>query len=354
MVLIRFRRSVTPSLGFSSFQNHNSEDEVVVRPKSIAGSSPQHIVDGASIEQRADNPARSSILSVPSPSILHKTSTKDRDEYPSSSPTILRSKFTNHHREPPKRRQRPAKLTAEKTGEETAETVLPSPESTTPDLLYLKLEPREIQYCSVCSEDFTAPETVVRAAGGCSHRTKTCGNCTSLWIASQLETVGWEYVRCPECPQLLSYDDIRLSASKQVFHRYKFMLHCHIKYLYPARYEKLVVRATLSAIPSFRWCIGPGCESGQIHEAGTNSPIMRCVLCGFKTCVQHETKWHDGETCKEYDDRVNKREEEKKANSATMQLIFDTTKRCPGTGCIFNIEKNQGCSHMTCTLDLRC
>jgi hypothetical protein len=79
---------------------------------------------------------------------------------------------------------------------------------------------------------------------------------------------------------------------------------------------------------------------------------MRCVRCGFKTCVQHETKWHDGETCKEYDDRVNRREEEKKATAATMRVIFDTTKRCPGTGCKYNIEKHNGCDHMTCKLHL--
>src|SRR6201996_6648800 len=117
------------------------------------------------------------------------------------------------------------------------------------------------------------------------------------------------------------------------------------------RYDKMMTRAALSAIPDFWWCLGPGCESGQIHVNGTDGPIMRCFGCDFKTCIRHEREWHHGETCEQYDDRVDgskRRQKEKKTAAASMQLIFDTTKKCPGKGCGWNIEKHNGCDHMTC------
>jgi hypothetical protein len=230
MALATHRRSFTPSTGFLSFQNHDDDEEVVDRPRSFSGSLPQYLVDGASIEQLADNRAGKSFLLVPSPTISHKKPTEVRNDYPSSSPTILRSKFTNHHRQPPRRRQRPTEITPAKTEEEITEPITPLPESASSDILSVIPEPPKIQYCVVCSENFTTPEIVVRAAGGCTHRSRTCGDCSSSWIASQLEIMGWENVRCPECPRLLSYDDIKSSASEQVFQRYVFMIYYHVKY----------------------------------------------------------------------------------------------------------------------------
>lgn len=57
---------------------------------------------------------------------------------------------------------------------------------------------------------------------------------------------------------------------------------------------------------------------------------------------------HKGETCDEYQLRV---EEEKKwkeeASAVTMNKI---ARRCPS--CLIPIEKNRGCDHMTCKVAL--
>jgi len=44
-------------------------------------------------------------------------------------------------------------------------------------------------------------------------------------------------------------------------------------------------------------------------------------------------------------EREAKRVADEKASLRTVQL---TTKTCPGQGCNWKIEKNNGCAHMTC------
>jgi hypothetical protein len=212
------RASFGISEGFSFFQDQDEEDEVVFRPKSFSGPTPSRVVDGASIEQLADNRDQSSFfLTIPSLGSA-KGSSESLEASSSINRGILRSKFTNYHRQPPAKRQRPARLQAGKADTESNDKS-PSSESTISQAVAKLPVPPKLRPCAVCSEEFPEIEIAVRAAGGCNHRTKTCGDCSSSWIASQIETVGWEHVRCPECPRLLSYDDIKSAASKDVFLR---------------------------------------------------------------------------------------------------------------------------------------
>jgi hypothetical protein len=78
---------------------------------------------------------------------------------------------------------------------------------------------------------------------------------------------------------------------------------------------------------------------------------MRCNACGFRKCIRHEREWHINENCTQYDKRVanfERVEAEREAVKKSLQVIFDSTKMCPGRGCGWNIEKNKGCDHMTC------
>ena len=111
------------------------------------------------------------------------------------------------------------------------------------------------------------------------------------------------------------------------------------------RYDRLATRAAMSAIPNFRWCLNPKCESGQIHESGLDEPIFTCASCKFRSCTKHNQPWHEGETCDQFDYRKSGKKH-RDEEAASEKLIAETTKKCPK--CDSNIEKNEGCDHMTC------
>lgn len=113
----------------------------------------------------------------------------------------------------------------------------------------------------------------------------------------------------------------------------------------PARYDQKSLLAAFHGMPNFTMCLGPGCDSGQIHETGGDLPIMTCTICHFKTCFTHKMPWHAGQTCADYD---AERKERMEQEAASEQLILRTTKRCPNPECGHAIEKNEGCDHMTC------
>ena len=118
------------------------------------------------------------------------------------------------------------------------------------------------------------------------------------------------------------------------------------------RFDLLSARSALNDCENFRWCLAPGCKSGQEHISGVEGNIFRCNACGFRVCIIHEKAgtWHEGETCEEYDYRVSGRQakDQKRQEAASALKISETTKKCPGRGCAWKIEKNDGCDHMTC------
>ncbi|KAH9868355.1 hypothetical protein J1614_007427 [Plenodomus biglobosus] len=59
---------------------------------------------------------------------------------------------------------------------------------------------------------------------------------------------------------------------------------------------------------------------------------------------------HEGETCDEYECRTSAQQhaEQIAQEEASLAAIAHFSKKCPGPGCGYNIEKNNGCDHMTC------
>ncbi|KAI5467019.1 hypothetical protein BGZ63DRAFT_341655, partial [Mariannaea sp. PMI_226] len=215
-----------------------------------------------------------------------------------------------------------------------------------------------------------------------------------LSIESDLNSKLWTEIRCPECREQLEYADIQRYANKQTF----------------MRYETLAIRAAMSEAENFTWCTS-GCGSGQIHDSGVDQPIVTCLHCRHRFCFHHSVPWHENLTCDEYDqlladpenfrsrleleneawsdsqraqleaDRAmaqnlladeqaelhrrderarQEREQARKAaelvrkiaarrkreEQMSQEVVNQTTKPCPGCG--WAIEKNDGCSHMTC------
>ncbi|KAL6804654.1 hypothetical protein GGI42DRAFT_300153 [Trichoderma sp. SZMC 28013] len=249
--------------------------------------------------------------------------------------------------------------------------------------------------CSICTdtkEDILFPRFSPTAS--CLHPPTACLECLERSIRSDLTSKIWTDIRCPECRELLDYTDIQRYADEETF----------------KRYETLALRAAMAEAENFFWCTS-GCGSGQIHESGQDQPIVICLHCTHRSCFHHNVAWHQGLTCEEYDqlladpdnfrskleidneawaaaqeaqleaDRamaqglleeerrvremreMREREERERTRKAielarqiaarrkaeeemSRETVGRTTKPCPGCG--WAIEKNDGCSHMTC------
>ncbi|KAH7304021.1 hypothetical protein B0I35DRAFT_363897 [Stachybotrys elegans] len=182
-------------------------------------------------------------------------------------------------------------------------------------------------------------------ARACEHKPKTCLPCVKGSIAYDIEHKGAGAITCPECGVALEYHDVIrwLDQPERL------------------RYDHLLLRTVLQDNPDFIWCSAPGCENGQIHEGADAQPIVKCNMCGSRTCFLHGVPWHTGLSCEEYDaiqsssaernirpdaspvtfaslskDQTRVIEERR----ATEQVIKQTTKPCPNCG--RNIEKNGG------------
>jgi hypothetical protein len=72
------------------------------------------------------------------------------------------------------------------------------------------------------------------------------------------------------------------------------------------------------------------------------------VECQFRFCTAHKDgNLHEGETCEEYEYRRSgqKEKDEKAQEEASVKAITKLAKKCPGKGCGWQIEKNDGCDH---------
>ncbi|KAI1122433.1 hypothetical protein F5Y10DRAFT_254024 [Nemania abortiva] len=139
--------------------------------------------------------------------------------------------------------------------------------------------------CIVCIETIPRrgfPESPISPV--CGHETQCCLKCLATHLTSQLESNGPKSFTCPQCRGALPYASIQRFASPETY----------------AQYDKLLARDGLAEEPNFCWCTA-GCGSGQLHLEGRENPLMICTNCRGKTCFNHQSPWHDGLTCREYD-----------------------------------------------------
>jgi hypothetical protein len=215
---------------------------------------------------------------------------------------------------------------------------------------WLQAPPPQFE-CSVCMESLDAenfPQQKITVL--CNHEPTVCQACLTQSLDSQIPDVAWDQVRCPECSETLPYDVVKDWASPETFERCRvpdFTAELPKYFLTDMvdRYDQKSLLAAFRDMPNFAMCLGPGCDSGQIHETGDDQPIMTCTTCHFKTCFTHKMPWHSGQTCADYDAEQKKRMEQE---AASEKWITETTKKCPNPECGHAIEKNGGCDHMTC------
>ncbi|RTE68330.1 hypothetical protein BHE90_017291 [Fusarium euwallaceae] len=167
----------------------------------------------------------------------------------------------------------------------------------------------------------------------CNHTIDFCTACLRRHIETQLDQHGRGGCRLLTCPSLgcgrrLEYEEVRLYASDEAFFKY----------------DEYLKMEALNQIPSFRWCLAEHCSSGQIHDLIFDSHVA-CGDCGYQMCFYHQVKWHEGLTCEEYD---SLKENGDPRFQETQDWMMANTKSCPECG--INLQKGDGCFHMTCTL----
>ena len=111
------------------------------------------------------------------------------------------------------------------------------------------------------------------------------------------------------------------------------------------KWKSYMVRSFVDFNRSARWCPQPGCELAVEYPGGgvievlcpcpnNSQPHFFCFGCGMEA--------HRPASCKDAKRWVEKNSTE----AENVTWIMANTKQCPK--CHLNIEKNQGCNHMTC------
>jgi hypothetical protein len=93
----------------------------------------------------------------------------------------------------------------------------------------------------------------------CRHSIDFCTACLQSHIKAQLEQYGRgaaDQISCPsaDCRRKLSYQEIQLYGDRDTF----------------TQYDKYLQLDALSRLANFRWCLGPGCSSGQLYDDDDN------------------------------------------------------------------------------------
>ncbi|KAF2636008.1 hypothetical protein P280DRAFT_510790, partial [Massarina eburnea CBS 473.64] len=184
--------------------------------------------------------------------------------------------------------------------------------------------------CTSCAETF--PVEDFPSLCSCEHVSEACQECLLSWWNFRIDNTTWNEIPCitSGCDNRVTHEDVR-------------------------KFDELSIRNILSNDASFRYCIADGCTFGQIHDSDNDGNIFRCGACGFRACVTHDVPFHTDETCRQYDERMQREESERteeiglrrEQEAASLEVVGKTAVQCPGCG--MNIQKTGGCDHMTCS-----
>lgn len=185
-------------------------------------------------------------------------------------------------------------------------------------------------FCIVCLETLDNSEFPDPGiTSSCTHAPSVCKSCTEASIIAAVIGRNWTNPTCPLCLATLSYAGIARLVKPEIL----------------TEYNERVFLDSISKMPDFRWCLGRGCGSGQLHDGGQGSPIITCQKCGGKMCFIHSVRWHKDQTCTEYESAKDSNKNEK----ASLKYLKEATKACPNKNCGIRIQRVGGCNHMTCT-----
>ncbi|CAJ0757131.1 16118_t:CDS:2, partial [Entrophospora sp. SA101] len=169
--------------------------------------------------------------------------------------------------------------------------------------------------CIICVEE-RPPKSFVIISNNCNHNANICDECVNKYIEGNLNDKGDINIKCPfiGCDVILDNYEIKNLVNDNLYQRY----------------DELALRKALQQMPDIRWCKNPKCKSAQSHIGSESEPILTCRDCGTKSCFTHDSLWHEGLTCQQYD-KIDKNK-----NKATQKYLAKHTKPCPKCGSILN------------------
>jgi len=185
--------------------------------------------------------------------------------------------------------------------------------------------------CYVCFTDVELSEVVDL---GCGHQ--YCVTCWAHYLEAEIEKgISSVWMKCPgnEC-------GLRIPSFK-----IRELLKNSRKYLgyYNGHYLDYYIQCQRDMTQ----CPAPNCKYILECTSTSETNDVECS-CGYRSCFECKEVAHAPCSCKQLK-KWNELKESKDANATghtASMWITANTKKCPN--CKVNIEKNQGCMHMTC------
>jgi hypothetical protein len=181
--------------------------------------------------------------------------------------------------------------------------------------------------CPICASDWTIQE--MYTVDGCDHR--ICLECMKNYVETKISTRDVKNIPCPmgpNCPEQVSFDQVRHVLPWELFERFDVML----------------LDVTLESDPNCRFCPRPGCGTAMMGDP--HRPMMNCPRpgCNFAYCFNCREAWHADTTCALYQEW---KAENNGADAKFGNWAAANAKPCPK--CSVLINKDGGCNHMKCT-----
>lgn len=194
--------------------------------------------------------------------------------------------------------------------------------------LGFEISKKDIKYddlsCNICCCDYDSDDDFF--ALDCGHR--YCNNCWKTFLITEVNKGNSCIMsKCPE-------DKCMIRIPKYVFQKF---LDEHYWNLYLLSLKNSFV----SDRHDFVICPGDDCQYCCYYPEGGEENVS-CSNCRTEFCFKCGGKNHKPATCDMVTKWIKKNEDE----SGNIVWLKANTKPCPK--CHVNIEKNQGCNHMTC------
>ncbi|KAL1329440.1 E3 ubiquitin-protein ligase RNF144A-like [Arachis ipaensis] len=185
----------------------------------------------------------------------------------------------------------------------------------------------QVVLCAICMDSKPSKEIFINQ--NCNH--SFCDECIAKYVAAKIQE-NISHVKCPEpkCREIMEPQNCMSIIPKEVFERWENAL-C----------ENLV----LATSKKF-YCPFKDCSAMLVNDDGSEVvTCSECPNCHRLFCAQCKVPWHGGMECGEFMS-LNENEREKE-DLMVMNLAKDKRwRRC--SKCRFYVEKNQGCSHISC------